>query len=131
VRDLKGALRPVHGVSGAFVLGEALLLDIGAAAFRGSYGCAQTAAGLLVVRDGKVAENASADECPLAQDEISIEDDEVVIFDTGVRLRVPERIESIEPVAEGWYAIRSQKTLFLLRSKTGNEAIYTLPEAAS
>jgi hypothetical protein len=130
VRDLKGALRPVHGVSGAFVLGEALRLEADTAAFRGASGCVRTAAGSLTVRDGKVSDEPWQPECSASQEEVALENGEVVILGTGVRLRLSESVESIEQVADGWFALRSAKTLFLLRTKTGAEAIYTLPEAA-
>jgi hypothetical protein len=60
VRDRMGSLRPVLGVSGSFVLGEAIEQGVISAGFGKKAGYAKTESELLVIRSGEVAERLSA-----------------------------------------------------------------------
>ncbi|MBC8164944.1 MAG: hypothetical protein H7Y20_03605, partial [Bryobacteraceae bacterium] len=49
VRDVHGSLRPLQGIEGAFVLGEAVATGVVSASFYGRTGLAKTDNELLVV----------------------------------------------------------------------------------
>ena len=61
MQDGAGGLRPVLGVAGNFLTGEAVLGDVRSAAFSGSYGLVKTGSTLLAIdQDGQVAASADA-----------------------------------------------------------------------
>lgn len=60
VRDPGGNLRPVHGVAGAFVLGEPVAEGVVSAGFSEHYGLAKTEGEVLVLVDGEIRERHSA-----------------------------------------------------------------------
>jgi hypothetical protein len=60
VRDSAGCLRAVLGVSGSFVLGEAIERGVISAGFGKTAGFAKTESELLVVRAGEIAERLAA-----------------------------------------------------------------------
>ncbi len=60
VRDRAGSLRPVLGVAGSFVLGDAIEEAVISAGFGKSLGYAKTEAEILVLRSGAVVERHAA-----------------------------------------------------------------------
>jgi hypothetical protein len=60
MRDLSGALRPVLGITGSFVAGDALDQGVVSAGFGKTVGFAKKELELLVVRDGQVTERLPA-----------------------------------------------------------------------
>jgi hypothetical protein len=60
VRDLTGCLRPVLGLPGSFVLGDAIEQGVVSAGFGKTAGYAKTHSEILVIRGGAVAERLAA-----------------------------------------------------------------------
>jgi hypothetical protein len=148
IRDRAGALRPVHGVAGSFLLGEAIETGVLSASFSDRLGFAKTESELLVFENGSVAARVAAPDGPAiftwkAGDRLG-----QVLFSnsgecarwTGSRLvpiscetnpaatlpaGAPEPTEGIEQMSDGWLIIRADKGLYSVREET----VYRLPEA--
>lgn len=130
LRDSAGAVRPVHGVAGAFLLGDAVEQGATAARFSGRSGCILRDGQVLHLRDGHVVDTP-AESCMEEALPVAVEGDEIVLLGTGVRLRTPVAVDSVERMGSEWYVLRSASRLFALRATRGREAIYELPEAGS
>ena len=160
VRDRAGALRPVYGVAGAFVLGDALETGVLSAGFSGATGFAKTARELLVLHDGAIVERIPA---PSGPAEFHFEADPGVYFPesgevwstktrrltpaarpqtrlaaegdevalpAGGRVRLPELVLAVEWMSEDWVVARGAEALHAIRAGGGTAAVVRLPEAA-
>jgi hypothetical protein len=123
VRDLKGVVRAVEGVAGAFVLGEPIAEGISTAFFDGKSGCA----GTLEFRRGRFEESDRT--CEPREMDVVVRNGEIVIGSSGVRLTAPAAIESVEQMGEGWFVLRARERLYAVRTAAGRECIYVLPES--
>jgi hypothetical protein len=153
VRDGRGHLRPVYGVSGAFVVGESIRHEVVAASFSGVAGLAKTDGALLVYRGGALAETLDAprgsasfgfdakglpawvrfaDETCLAWRNQKAEQGSCPASESIVLPALPdlpEVVETIERMGEGWLAVHSKHGIWALRTDPEPKA-YRLPEAA-
>ena len=127
VCDRAGALRPVHGAAGAFVLGEAVANDVVQASFDGRKGVATPGAGEAGF--GFNARGERVDEAEVAAVDAHAEGRTLVLERRAVRLEVPEEIERIDHLGEGWLAVRTANAIWAVRTDEGKEQIFRLPEA--
>lgn len=164
VRDVAGSLRPVHGVAGAFVLGEAIVKDVVSAASSGAYTIVKTETEVLVLEGGEIQSRQEAPaaeaafgfdaqgrpewvrfaggrcllwankslgegSCPaVAEPEASIDRDELVVKRTHARLRIPNDVLTVESIGPGWVVLRTSSRLYAVRTDSGNESLFELPE---
>lgn len=155
VRDLAGALRPVTGVAGAFVLGEPVVEGVVAAASSGEYAVASTGAEIVVVAGREVLWRGAAPESAAeafgfgangrpswvrfangsclvwpGKGEPRMASFCPAVSRAKLTSRLPEGVEG-EPqeLAAGWLVLRSPGRLYVVRTGPG-EAIFELPEVA-
>lgn len=133
VRDASGTLRPLLGVGGAFVLGEAVERRVRASHYDGTSGCIQMADGRTMTWTGDADTRREAGDpqaaCTISRDLVELDGDEVVVVRTGARIRVDGAIESIERAGRDWVVLRCPNRLLLLRIAAGKEKLFALPEA--
>lgn len=149
IRDRAGALRPVHGVAGNFVLGDPLEIGVLAASFSGHLGFAKTVNALLIFEDGKLSRRIDAPDGTATfvweqPDQLS----HMRFTNTGDCVRpvdsrletvackadseaplpadAPEAVGGIEQMSRDWRVVRTESGLFAVRKET----VYQLPEAA-
>lgn len=148
VRDLRGGLRPVYGVSGTFVLGEPIEQDVVATSFSGVAGLVKKARSLLVYRGG---ERISSMEAPDGSASFGFDsaglpawvrfaDDTCLVWRRGVPEagacpsaeipvvpEVPGTVQWVERMGEGWLAVRTDSGLWAVRTEP-EQRVYQLPE---
>jgi hypothetical protein len=158
IRDRAGALRPVHGVAGAFVLGEAVETGVLSAGFSGKLGFVKTASELIVFRDGFVVDRIEAPTGPAeftfgARPAIYFVDTGelwewprrtgwraarsvadlhcdygYVVLASGERVRTPEPAMEVERMSEEWAVARTESALYAIRITGTERTIVQLPE---
>lgn len=132
VRATDGSVRPLIGVAGSFTLGEPLLTGVEHLWFDGRRGVALSAAERIDLdAAGQVRRRGEIDEAIRFPDPgAAWTADEVAIVKTGVRMRVPFTIESVERVGAEYLLVEGGTLRRLLRITPGHEALYEIPEAA-
>jgi hypothetical protein len=150
VRDVRGDVRPVYGVSGAFVLGEPIEDAVVAASFSGVAGLVKKDRSLLVYRQGErvatldaPAGNASfgfdasgkpkwvrfADaSCVVWRNDVVPEAGACPTMETPAVEDVPGVVQSVDGLGEGWLAVRTDSGLWAVRTGL-DRRVYRLPEA--
>lgn len=159
VRDAHGSLRPLQGIEGAFVLGEAVATGVISASFNGRNGLAKTDTELLVIVDGEVLHRIAAPQ-GLASfgsgakkgkpEWVRFANGECLLWKTdaptpgpcpetpedefspirNIRLQLPQSVDAVERINQGWFVLRTSAGLYAIRTDDGHEALYALPEAA-
>jgi hypothetical protein len=159
LRDRSGALRPLTGIAGVFILGEPVLDGVLSAGSSGRYAAVKTAGEVILFDNGTIIERREVNSGPALftfdrhgrlstvtiseTDEnirwgngnplrapVRIDADEVEISESGVRLRLPERCAEPEQIGDGWVAVRGASGIYAIRTLPGQEAVYRLPEPA-
>ena len=129
VCDRAGAMRPVHGAAGAFVLGEALVSEVTSVDFDGKSGVA-VLAGDEPTRFGFNANGDRTEELPAgASTEAHADGRTLVLERHSIRLELSEDIERIDRLGEGWLAVRTAGAIWAVRTEHGKEQVFRLPEA--
>jgi hypothetical protein len=149
VRDLRGDLRPVFGVSGAFVLGESIEQGVISATFTGSAGLVKKDKELVIYRGGKAVRSIDApaggasfgfdgkgmpawvrfaDEGCLVWRNESPEPGACPADEQPAVGDMPEPVESVESMGADWLAVRTASGIWAVRT-TPERTIYRLPEA--
>ena len=145
--DRGGALRPLHGVAGAFVPGPALETDAISAAWSGSAGFAKKERELLLLNADGIIERLEAPPGPATFGFLAdgrrawarFADGSCREFATPcpsanggkppLRLRLPETVETYEQLGDGWILVRGKDSLYAIRTHRDNDQAYELPEA--
>lgn len=144
VRTSARELRPVYGVAGAFVLGDALDRDVLSASFTSKAGLAKKESELIVYRDGKVVIRHPAPPGPATFSftdtgepaRVHFEDDTCAAFHqdrltpcgAAFRLRQASARPADEQISDHWSATHTD-TGIVLHRKSSDET-WRLPEAA-
>ena len=126
-------MRRLRGVAGSFTLGERVMQGVDRLWFDGRHGVALTASGHIdfdaagtVQRRGDQRGGTP----PFPDSGATWSADEVAITATGVRMRLPFEVQSIERVSAEYLLVSGAKQQRLLRTVPGREALYEIPEAA-
>jgi hypothetical protein len=158
VRDRAGALRPVLGVAGAFILGEAVETGVLSAGFSRDLGFVKTASELVVFRDGLAVERMEAPAGPAeftfgARPTIYFVDTGEmwewprrtgsraarslaelhcesgdIVLASGERVRTPEPAAEVERMSDDWVVARTASALYAVRVTGAGRTIVQLPE---
>lgn len=146
-RDRSGALRPVHGVAGAFSPGDVLQTDVLSVAWSGSEGFAKTDGELLLLDESGISRRLGAPSGPASFGFLSNGKAGWVRFADGscrsfgadcpsdlpsppvLRLRLPQPVEEIEQLGEGWLLARGKDVIYAVRSRPDVDEAFELPEA--
>jgi hypothetical protein len=131
VRTTDGTVRPLIGVAGSFTLGKPVLQGVEHLWFDGRRGVALTAVERIDLdAAGQEHRRSEIDEAIRFPDPgAAWSADEVVIAKTGVRMRVPFAVESVERVGAEYLLVEGGTERRLLRTSPGHEALYEMPEA--
>ncbi|MFB3778049.1 MAG: hypothetical protein ACE141_10575 [Bryobacteraceae bacterium] len=132
-RDRAGALRPVYGMTGNFVLGAPIAQGVAAAIFDGQTGLARIQDAVYAFNSrgqllGQIPEEWEAPALPL-----TVEGDELVLRrDDGgeLRTKVEGEVLEIEQMGEGWFCVHQVDRRLAVRLLDGRLEISRLPEAA-
>jgi hypothetical protein len=149
VRDLHGDLRPVFGVSGAFVLGDPVEHGVLAASFSELAGLVKKEKQLLVYREGKAVRSIDAPEgrawfgfdanggpnwVRFANGSCLVwragapEPGDCPVAESPAVGDMPEPVESIESMGADWLAVRTASGIWAVRIRP-ERTVYRLPEA--
>jgi hypothetical protein len=151
---LKGDVRPVLGIRGAFVLGDPVLAGAVSAASSGSeYAVADTGTELVVIRNRNIIWRTVAPRAEAysfrsdGQPEwVRFADGSCIVWtssgeperspsclqqtarNNATPIKLPEGAATPEPVAAGWVSVRTPEHLYLASTES-EEAIFEVPEA--
>jgi hypothetical protein len=145
VRDREGALRPLLGVAGAFVLGDPILTGVVAAgSFGNEYALAATASEVVLIQGDSVVwrrslpggeafgfrKNGRPEWVRFANGSCLIWPDkgEPELASLCENPAPPEQGRDSEPVTPQWVLRRTSERLYLMQAGTG-EPLFELPEA--
>ena len=149
VRDLRGDLRPVFGVSGAFVLGDPIEQGVLSASFSQSAGLVKKEKQLLIFRDGKPVRSIDAPEGGAwfgfepngGPNWVRFANGSCLVWRSGAPETgpcpaaeepaagdMPERVESVESMGADWLAVRTASGIWAVRIRP-ERTVYRLPEA--
>lgn len=160
VCDHRGTLRPVLGVAGAFVLGEAFESGVLAAGFHRDVGLAKTNEELIVFnrrvivaripappgpaefffdpepaayfpQSGELWTQQTSRIAPGARPHSLLRAvDDEVVLPGGDRVRLPEPVQEVEWMSEHWVVARTAGALYAIRAGAAEPAWTRLPEPA-
>ncbi|MCC7176709.1 MAG: hypothetical protein IT159_16055 [Bryobacterales bacterium] len=137
-RDSAGCLRPIFGVFGNLVAGEALACGVVAADFSGRVGLARTAegrfafdaAGRLLRRLPRAGRESAR---PPARSALTFEGEDLVLRreDTSeLRLRVEGEVSAIERMNQDWFLVHQPSRRLVVRAAEDQLEVCVLPEPA-
>ena len=148
-RDRRGDLRPLYGVSGAFVPGDPIEHDVVSSAFSGAMGLVKKEKSLLVFREGKVTASldAPAGRATFGFDRrglpawVRFEGGACLVWrndtpepapcppaDLPIDPDLPEPVLSAESMSDGWLAVQTESAVWAV--STGPETRrWRIPEA--
>ena len=120
VRRPDGGLYRLQGVAGAFRVSERVLEGVTAYHYDGTCGVAQTAEGQHELDCAPPEGTALA----------AVEQEELLIHSSGVRLRLPFAIHTVERAGAEYLLLSGEQGQLLARITRDREAVYELPQVA-
>lgn len=130
VRTAAGPVRALDGVAGSFTIGDQVLEKADRLWFDGRRGLALTSTEKVSfnVAGRVVRRQPLEDDTDLPDPGATFSGDEVKIRATGMLLRMPFEILSVERAGAEYLVVRGERSCRLVRMTAGRETQYELPE---
>jgi len=132
IRDAGNVLRPVYGIAGNFITGEAAATGVLRVTFNGRTGIAITGGGAYLFNSaGRFLRRL--DEAPPIASRLSSAGNTLEFAKDGgtvLRLELPEQPLAIEQMGENWFHVRLSKSSLAVRVSEEKLEAFQLPEAA-